>query len=202
MTARRQVVLLKGFVWVAALTPLAWALWRFFLGDGLGTNPIEEATHISGTTALVTLISALAVTPLRRLTGWNRIQSVRRLVGLFAYFWVFLHFMVWMGLDQFFAWEYIGEDIAERPFILVGFTAFLLLTPLALTSTRGWIRRLGKRWQRLHRLVYVAGVLAVIHYLWVTRADDTGPFLAGSAVALLLGMRVWWAVKKRVPAGA
>lgn len=142
--------------------------------------------------AVSSLLIVLSVTPLRRLTGWNDLQKARRLVGLFAFSYVCLHFMVWLGLDQFFAWGFIGEDIAERPFILVGFTAFLLLIPLAVTSTKGWIRRLGKRWTRLHRLVYVAAVLGIIHFFWATKADDRWPTRALIAYAVLMAARVPW----------
>ena len=187
---RTRVRLLKAGVWIVCLAPLGWLGWRVAFGEGLGANPIEELEHWSGLSALTVLLGALAVTPLRRLTGVNELQKVRRLVGLFAYAWVAGHFLIWLGLDQFFAWGYIGEDLVERPFIVVGFAAFLLLTPLALTSTRGWIRRLGKSWRRLHRLVYPAGVLAVVHYFWVTKADDRGPLLAAVVLAALLGIRL------------
>lgn len=187
---RTRVRLLKAGVWILCLSPLAWLGWRVAFGEGLGANPIEELEHWSGLAALTVLLGALSVTPLRRLTGINELQKVRRLVGLFAYVWVAGHFLVWLGLDQFFAWSYIGEDLVERPFIVVGFAAFLLLTPLALTSTRGWIRRLGTSWRRLHRLVYPAGVLAVVHYFWVTKADDRGPLLAAVILAALLGIRL------------
>lgn len=197
MSLRRRTLLLKTGVWTLCLTPIGWLAYRTFLGEGLGANPIEELEHWSGLTSLTVLLGALAVTPLRKLTGWNPLQKVRRLVGLFAYFYVVVHFGIWLGVDQLFAWEYIVEDIAERPYILVGFAAFLLLTPLAVTSTRGWIRRLGKKWVWLHRLVYAAGVLGVIHYFWVTRADDRGPFVAAAVLAVLLGSRMWWAWGKK-----
>lgn len=190
MTPRRRVLLLKLAVWLVALAPLGWALWRLFFGDGLGANPIEEAEHLTGLSTLVLLVTTLAVTPLRLVTGWNRIQKVRRLLGLFAFFYVCIHFSVYVGLDQFFGWSYILEDIAERPYILVGFAAFLLLIPLAVTSTRGWIRRLGRGWQRLHRLAYLAAVLGVIHYFWVTKADDRGPTLVAVILGLLLVARL------------
>ena len=202
MSTKTKTVLLKTAVWLVCLSPMAWGLWRLFFGDGLGVNPIEEAEHLTGLTALITLTATLAVTPLRRLTGLNILQKARRLLGLFAYFWVVVHFSVYIGLDQLFGWAYIGEDIAERPYILVGFTAFVLLTPLAITSTKGWIRRLGKRWRQLHRLAYVAAVLGVVHYFWVTKADDRGPALVAVVLALLLGMRLLWAFRKRRAAPA
>jgi sulfoxide reductase heme-binding subunit YedZ len=163
-----------------------------FLGDGFGVNPIEGIEHYTGDVAVSALLVALAVTPARRLSGWNDLQKARRLVGLFAFFYVSLHFLVWLGLDQFFAWGFIGEDIAERPFILVGFTAFVLLIPLALTSTKGWIRRLGRRWTQLHKLVYVAAVLGIVHFYWATKADDRWPALAAFAWLVLMCARVPW----------
>lgn len=198
MTRKGRVRLLKAGVWLLCLLPLAWLAWRYFLGDGLGVDPVPEVEHWSGRSALTVLLGALAVTPLRRITGFNDLQKVRRLVGLFAFFYVTLHFLAWLGLDQFFAWRWIGEDIAERPFITVGFAAFVLLVPLAVTSTKGWIRRLGKHWVRLHRLVYASAILGVIHYLWATKADDRMPALAAVVLAALLGLRGWWAWRKRV----
>ena len=170
---------------------LAWLILRF-LTDDLGANPIEEVTHRTGDWSLRILLAALAVTPIRRITGWNQVIQVRRLVGLFAFFWVCLHFLTYLVLDQFFGWSYIVEDVIERPYITAGFTAFLLLIPLAVTSTRGWIRRLGKRWARLHKLVYVVGLLGVIHYLWITRADDRAPVVYGTILLVLLAFRVPW----------
>lgn len=186
---KRRVLLLKVAVWVACLAPVVHLVRRFFFDDGLGANPIEELTHWSGRSALVILLAALAVTPIRRLTGWNVVQKVRRPVGLFAFFYAAIHFTVYIVLDQFFGWEYIFEDITERPFIIAGFSAFVLLVPLAITSTRGWIRRLGRNWQRLHRLVYPAGVLAVVHFFWVTKADDLWPFVTGGVLVVLLLLR-------------
>ncbi|HZD04086.1 MAG TPA: protein-methionine-sulfoxide reductase heme-binding subunit MsrQ [Longimicrobiales bacterium] len=198
MTRKGRMRLLKTGVWLLCLAPAGWVAWRFFLGDGLGANPVEEFEHWSGRSALVVLLGALAVTPLRRLTGFNDLQKVRRLVGLFAFFYMGVHFLTWLGLDQVFAWAWIGEDVAKRPFITLGFTAFLLLIPMAVTSTRGWIRRLGKTWVRIHRAVYVSAVLGVIHYLWATKADDLWPTVAGVVLVALLGLRAWWAVRKRV----
>lgn len=197
MTRKGRVRLLKTGVWLLCLTPSAWVAWRFFLGDGLGANPVEAFEHWSGRTTLTVLLGALAVTPLRRITGFNDLQKVRRLVGLFAFFYMSVHFMTWLGLDQVFGWAWIGEDIAKRPFITVGFTAFVLLIPLAVTSTKGSIRRLGKTWVRIHRLVYVSAALGVIHFLWATKGDDRMPMVAGGALAVLLGLRIWWTLRKR-----
>jgi sulfoxide reductase heme-binding subunit YedZ len=198
-----RVRILKTCVWLVGLTPLGVGLFRLFLGDGFGVNPIEGIEHYTGDVAVSSLLVVLAVTPIRRLTGWNDLQKARRLVGLFAFFYVTLHFLVWLGLDQFFAWGFIGEDIAERPFILVGFTAFVLLIPLALTSTKGWIRRLGKRWTQLHQLVYVASALGIVHFYWATKADDRWPARAILVWLVLMAARVpwrerWAAVRARV----
>lgn len=195
---RAQLLRFKALVWAACLSPLAWLAWRWFFADGLGANPIEALTLWSGKSALIILLAALAVTPVRRWTGWNPIQKVRRLTGLFAFFYACLHLAVYLVLDQFFAWSFIWEDIAERPFITVGAGAFLCLLPLALTSTRGWIRRLGRNWARLHRLVYLAGALAVLHYVWKQKADIRDPLVAAAVLALLLGVRlIGWLRRRR-----
>ena len=193
MVLKKRILLLKTGVWILGFTPLAWVFYRFFLGDGLGVNPVEEAQLWGGLTSLTFLLTALSVTPLRRITGWNDLQKVRRLVGLFAFFYVTLHFFIWIGVDQFFAWRYILEDIAERRYILVGFSAFVLLIPVAATSTKGWIRRLGKRWVTLHRLVYVSSLLGIIHFFWITKADDRWPTVALSVWIVLMSLRaVQW----------
>ncbi|MDH5590724.1 MAG: sulfoxide reductase heme-binding subunit YedZ [Gemmatimonadota bacterium] len=197
MDHRRRVFVLKAGVWLACLIPLGRVTHRFFLGDGLGANPIEELEHWSGFTALWVLTAALGVTPLRRITGWNDLQKVRRLVGLFAFFYAFLHMAAYLALDQFFAWSFIVEDVVERPFITVGTAAFLMLVPLALTSTRGWIRRLGRTWVRLHRLVYASAVLGVIHFFWKERADTLRPWYVALAVGILLGVRAYFALRAR-----
>ena len=184
-------MILKGFVWALGLWPLLWTGTRV-LTDNLGANPIEAVLHFAGRWTLILLLAGLSITPIRRLTGWNQIIKVRRLVGLFAFFYASLHLLLYLGLDQGFAWSYIWEDVAERPFITSGFGAFLLLLPLAVTSTKGWIRRLGKRWQRLHRLVYPAAVLGVLHFFWKVKADTFWPLLAAMVLAVLLLARVPW----------
>jgi sulfoxide reductase heme-binding subunit YedZ len=197
---KRRILLLKTGLWILGLAPLGWAAYRFFKGDGFGANPIAELQLWGGLASLTMLLAALAITPLRRLTGWNDLQKARRLAGLFAFFYVTLHFLIWIGLDQTFAWRYIVEDIVERPYILVGFTAFVLLLPLALTSTKGWIRRLGKRWVALHRLVYAAALLGIVHFYWVTKADDRWPTFALGVWAVLMTLRLaWWLRSRRVP---
>ena len=160
---KRRIRLLKLAIWLAGLAPLAWLI-RGQALDTLGVNPVETMIHVEGRWALVSIIVTLAVTPIRRLTGWNRIIQVRRLLGLFAFFHASVHFLMYAGIDQLFAFGYILEDVVERRYITAGFLALVLMVPLALTSTKGWIRRLGKRWQRLHRLSYVAAGLGVLHY--------------------------------------
>ena len=145
--------------------------------------------HRLGWWALAILLVSLALTPLRRATGWNRIIRYRRLIGLFAFAYATAHFLAYIVLDQWFAWGYIVEDIAKRPFILAGFSAWLLLLPLAVTSTTGWIRRLGRRWGRLHRLVYVAATLGTLHFFWRVKADTREPIVFVLFLALLLVLR-------------
>jgi sulfoxide reductase heme-binding subunit YedZ len=199
---KRRIVLLKTGLWILGFTPIAWGLYRFFFGDGFGVNPIAELQLWGGLSSLTILLATLAVTPLRRLTGWTDLQKARRLIGLFAFFYVTLHFLIWIGLDQTFDWQYIVEDIVERPYILIGFTAFLLLIPLALTSTRGWIRRLGKRWVTLHRLVYVSALLGIIHFFWVTKADNRWPMFALGVWSVLMVLRLAWWMKSGRASGS
>jgi sulfoxide reductase heme-binding subunit YedZ len=142
-------------------------------------------------------VITLAVTPVRRVTGWNGIVKYRRMLGLFAFFYACLHFLTYLVLDQFFAWSFIVEDVAERPYITVGFTAFLILLSLALTSTNGWIRRLGKRWQRLHSLIYVAVLAGLIHFLLQVKADVREPTIFALIVVALLGARLVRLRKRR-----
>jgi methionine sulfoxide reductase heme-binding subunit len=173
-----------------ALLPLAWLAADAVLGR-LGVEPVEVVIRRSGWWSLFLLVATLAVTPVRRLSGWNRLIQVRRPLGVIAFGYAALHFLLYIGLDQGFGWSYIVEDILERPFITAGFLAFLLLIPLAATSTRDSIRRLGgKRWQRLHRLVYPAAVLAVLHFFWLVKADTRQPLIFAGILALLLALRL------------
>jgi sulfoxide reductase heme-binding subunit YedZ len=155
----------KVVVFLTCLTPFAWLVIRTLTGR-LGINPVEDLELTTGIWTLRCLVATLLVTPVRRLSGWNRIIQYRRMLGLFTFFYASVHFAIYIGVDQFFAFGFIVKDVAKRPFITMGFTAFVLMIPLALTSTKGWIRRLGRRWQLLHRLIYVSGVCAAIHYLW------------------------------------
>jgi sulfoxide reductase heme-binding subunit YedZ len=187
-----NVRLLKIPVFLLCLLPLAKLLAEAFglWGLSLGANPVEALIHRLGTWALNFLLITLAVTPLRRLTGKAWLLRFRRMLGLFAFFYVCLHFLAYAWVDQRFALGYIIEDIAERPYITLGFTAFLMLIPLAVTSTRGWIRRLGPRWKKLHRLVYVAAILGVWHYYWLVKADVLLPLVYAGILVLLFGIRL------------
>ena len=187
---------LKGGTFAAALVPLALLIADAFRGD-LTANPIDYITHQTGTFALALIMVTLAVTPVRRLTGWNAIIRVRRMLGLFAFFYATLHLLTWVVLDQFFAISLMVADVMKRPFITVGMATYLLLLPLALTSTAAMIRRLGRRWQQLHRLVYVAGLTAVLHFWWLVKADITEPRRWAVLLAVLLGFRLYWAFKHR-----
>jgi methionine sulfoxide reductase heme-binding subunit len=182
---------LKGGVFVACLIPLGILLGNA-LASNLGANPIDEITDQTGIWTLRFLLITLAVTPARRLTGWNRLIQIRRMLGLFAFFYASLHFVTYLWLDQFFAVEDIIADVMERPFITVGFASFVLLIPLALTSTTAMIKRLGgKWWQRLHRLIYAIAIGGVVHYLWLVKADIRLPLIYGSVLATLLIYRLW-----------
>jgi methionine sulfoxide reductase heme-binding subunit len=180
---------LKVAVFLFALYPLARIVWDAFTG-GLAAEPVKDVTHRTGWWALVLLTATLAVTPLRRLTGWNPIIQLRRPLGLFAFFYATLHLLIYFGLDHLFSPQFILEDILKRPFITVGFLAWLVMVPLAVTSTRGWIRRLGRRWQQLHRLVYLAAGLGVVHFYWHVKADTREPLVFAGVVAVLLGARL------------
>lgn len=192
--SRRTRIVLKSAVWGIALSPLLLLLYRF-LTNGLGANPISYATNLLGDTTLRLLLASLALTPLRILFGIAWQMGLRRLLGLFAFFYACLHFTVWIGVDHFFEWEQLAADIVKRPYITVGMLALTLLVPLAATSTSGMIKRLGGRnWRRLHRLVYLIGLLAVLHYLWLVKKGVNDPYLYAAILAVLLGVRLWdWA---------
>jgi sulfoxide reductase heme-binding subunit YedZ len=196
---RRQLVLAKTLVWFLCLLPFLMLVYAGInqvrgLEPDLTANPIEYITLKTGKWTLILLMASLAITPLRRLTGWNSLIKFRRLLGLFAFFYVSLHFATYLGLDRQLDLSTIAEDVAKRPFITMGFLAFVLLIPLAVTSTAGWIRRLGgKNWNRLHQLVYISGIAGVVHYWWKVKADIRQPALFAAVLALLLGFRiVWW----------
>ena len=184
----------KVLVFIACLAPLVWLGIRTLTGR-LGINPVEDLELTTGIWSLRLLVITLGVTPVRRITGWNRIIQFRRMFGLFTFFYVCVHFAIYIGIDQFFAFGAILKDVAKRPFITMGFTAFVLMIPLALTSTKGWIRRLGRRWQVLHRLIYIAAVCAAIHYLWKVKVMIGSPVYYAFVIALLLGFRVLWQLR-------
>lgn len=188
----------KVWVFLVCLVPLGMLAWQVFSQD-LGTNPVETLLHRTGDWTLRFVLIVLAVTPLRRLTGWNELQQSRRMLGLFAFFYACLHFSVYAFLDLGLDWSFLAQDIAKRPYITVGFTAWVLLVALALTSTRGMMRRLGRRWKQLHRLVYVIGVLGVIHFYWLVKADVREPLIYAAILALLLSLRAEGWVRRRLP---
>jgi methionine sulfoxide reductase heme-binding subunit len=189
----------KPVVFLACLIPLALLGWKAY-SSALGANPIEVITHATGDWTLRFLLITLAVTPIRKLTGQLWLIRYRRMFGLFAFFYGTLHFLTYIWLDKFFNLHEMLHDVAKRKFITVGFTGFVLLIPLAVTSTKGWIRRLGgKRWQALHRLIYFSAIAGVIHYWWLVKADIHLPFEYGVVLAVLLGYRiaVWAGPKLR-----
>ncbi|MGD2083248.1 MAG: protein-methionine-sulfoxide reductase heme-binding subunit MsrQ [Chromatiales bacterium] len=178
-------------VLLACLVPLA-LLVRDGFTDGLGPNPVEAVTHRTGDWALRLLLATLAVSPLGRLTGWAGLDRLRRMLGLLAFTYAALHVLVWVGLDQRWSLSGMGEALVERPYIALGLAAFVLMLPLAVTSTRGWRRRLGAGWRRLHRLVFPAAGAAVLHFLWLVRADYQEPAAYAAVLVLLLAARVRW----------
>ena len=186
----KSIRLLKVVVFLACFVPLALLGLKAYNG-ALGANPIEVITHATGDWTLRLLLVTLAITPLRKLTGQPWLIRFRRVIGLFAFFYGILHFLTYIWLDKFFDLHEMVADIAKRRFITVGFTGFVLLIPLAITSTSGWIRRLGgKRWQVLHRLIYLSAIAGVIHYLWLVKADIRKPLEYAAVLVLLLGYRL------------
>ncbi|NEX61473.1 protein-methionine-sulfoxide reductase heme-binding subunit MsrQ [Noviherbaspirillum galbum] len=195
----RQLTLIKSAIFAAALIPFG-RLALFAFTDRLGANPIEFITRNTGDWTLYFLCITLAVTPLRRLTSWNWVVRVRRMLGLFVFFYAALHFTTFLWFDHFFDVAEMLKDVAKRPFITVGFAAFVLLIPLAVTSTNGMVRRLGgKRWQWLHRTIYLIAPLGILHYWWMKagKHDFSQPILFGLIVALMLGARLYWRVAQQ-----
>ena len=191
-----RTAVLKVLIFVAGLAP-ATALVVGAFTDRLGANPIEFITHETGTFALTFLIVTLAVTPIRRLSGWHEIIRLRRMLGLFAFFYASLHLLTWAILDQFFDVAAMVEDVVKRPYITVGMIGFVCMVPLAITSTTAMMRRLGRRWQTLHRLTYVAAIAGVVHFWWLVKADLTEPQRWAAVLTVLLGVRAWWALRRR-----
>ena len=194
-----MTVWLKPLLFILCSIPAGQLAYQAWIGD-LGVNPIESITRFTGSWALIILITSLAVTPLRRLTGWNDLIKFRRMLGLFAFFYALLHFSTYLVLDLFFDFRAIGKDILKRPYITAGFIAFVVMIPLAITSTAAMIRRLGKHWQQLHRLVYVAAIAGVIHFYWLVKADISRPAQYGAVLALLLGYRLFVKWRPRITA--
>lgn len=194
----RRLTAIRVATFLACLLPLAglaYGLWQ----DRLGANPIEHVIRSLGDWALRLLLITLAVTPLRRLTGWNWLQKLRRMLGLYAFFYAALHLSTYLWVDQFFDWIAIARDIIKRPFITVGMLTFTLMLPLALTSNQAMLRRLGgPRWQALHRVVYAVAICAVLHYWWMVKLDVTQPALHAAVLAILLGARLAWARKSAI----
>jgi len=191
--------LLKPVVFLLGFVPLAWLGWDIYRGN-VGGFPIEQAEIRTGRWALRFLLLTLAITPIRRFTGWHWIIGYRRMFGLFTFFYATVHLSMYVGLDFFFAWDLMWADIRDHRYIYIGFATFLTMIPLALTSTKGWIRRLGRRWQTLHRLIYLTMVGALLHYLWAIKVV-TPAVVAHVAVAIaLLGWRVWdWRQRRPRP---
>lgn len=191
---RRARIALKAGVWTLGLTPLALLAWWVW-SDDLGPNPIDAVTRWLGNWTMRCLLTSLSMTPLRLLFGLAWPITLRRLLGLFAFSYATLHFAVWIVVDHFFDWPTMGADIVKRPFITVGLSALLLLVPLAATSTAGMVRRLGApAWRRLHRVVYLIGVLAILHFLWLAKVGRVAPYVYAGWLALVLGVRLWaWA---------
>jgi methionine sulfoxide reductase heme-binding subunit len=203
-----HLIAARTLVHALCLTPLAmlsWQFWDVFRtgSDALGADPVAEVEHRLGIWALRFLLIALAVTPLRQLTGQPVVIRFRRMLGLYAFAYASLHLAVYLVLDLRGYWLQIFEDIAKRPYITVGFAAWLLLVPLAITSTQGWIRRLGRRWGQLHKLVYAVAIFAVLHFWWLVKSDIREPALYAGILAVLLGWRVWkrgWMRTRKPPA--
>lgn len=197
MASKTRDRLVYGLVWLACFAPVLWLAWRLLSGD-LGANPIEALIRQLGVWGLRFLLIGLAITPLARLLRQPRLIRFRRTVGLFAFAYVLLHWLTYIGVDQFFDWAAILKDIYKRPFITIGMTAFVLLIPLAVTSTNAAIRWLGPmRWKRLHRLIYVIAPLGVLHYYMLVKADHRPPLIYAAILAVLLGYRVVEGLRKR-----
>jgi len=190
----------KALVFGLSVIPVCWLAWRAW-HDDLTANPIEYITHFTGDWTIRFLVITLAITPLRKVLHEPDLIRFRRMIGLFAFFYGFLHFSTYFGVDKFFDWREIWGDVAKRPYITMGFTGFVLMIPLAVTSTTGWIRRLGgKRWNLLHRLAYASAIAGVIHYYWLVKSDIRQPLLYAFLVAILLGYRAVASLLNRRPA--
>ena len=192
---------IKVFIWLAALAPLAVLVWQG-LHDDLTADPVKYITHFTGRTALIILFVTLCITPIRRVTGWNGIVRLRRLVGLFSFFYAVIHLLIYLAFDRGFVFTELGEDIAKRPYITIGFTAWLMLLALAVTSPQAMLRRMGgKRWRALHRLVFVVPVLGVIHFTWAQKKDISLPLLYAAVLGAIYAIRLAMWARNRIGFG-
>jgi len=195
---RDRIAASKPLVFALCLVPLGWLAWDV-VHDSLGTDPVAQLEHRTGIWALRLLLATLAITPLRRVTGWHGAIRYRRMLGLFVFFYASVHLAIYTVVDLGGFWSQLIEEIAKRPYITVGFSAWLLLLPLVLTSTKGMMRRLGRRWQKLHRLVYAIAVLALLHFLWLVKADHREPLAYMGLFAFLMLWRIpWAALRERI----
>ena len=197
----KPITILRVAIFIAALVPAALLVWGFYTND-LTANPGDYITDQTGTWILGTLFASLCVTPLRKLTGWNELVKLRRMLGLFAFFYAVLHMLTWVVFVHYFEVSFMVEDVFKRPFITVGMTVFVILFSLAITSNRWSMRKLGRKWGTLHRLVYAAAIGGVIHFWWLVKADITLPRRWAVALTVLLGVRAWWWYQKRSAAPA
>lgn len=179
----------KGALFLVCLIPFCVLVYNG-ISDNLGAEPIKKITHFTGDWTLYLLLTTLTITPLRHMSGWNELVRYRRMLGLFAFFYACLHFLTYFVLDQFFDWDEILHDIVKRPYITVGFSAFVLLIPLAMTSTNKMMKRLGKHWKQVHSLIYITGTLGILHFLWLVKADVRKPLLLGTVLVILLVLRL------------
>lgn len=189
--SKQQIGWIKAGLFIAALMPLARLFWLGFTDD-LSANPVEFVERSTGTWALVSLLVTLSLTPIRLLTGMTWQIQLRRMTGLFMYFYACLHFITYIWLDHWFFWSEIAADIVKHPYVLVGFSAFVLATPLAITSNRAMMLKLGANWKRLHMLVYAIAILAVLHFWWLVKKDIREPLIYALVLALLLGIRLYY----------
>jgi len=192
----KPLTVIKPVIFAAALVPAAALVYGFYTND-LTANPGDYITDQTGWWALTFLVITLTVTPIRRFTGWNEAVKLRRMLGLFSFFYATLHMLTWVVFIHFFDLKFMIEDVIKRRFITIGMATFLILLALAVTSNRFALRKLGRRWQTLHRLVYVAAITAVTHFWWLVKQDTTEPKRWALGVAALLGLRVWWMYQKR-----
>ncbi len=201
---KRLIAPLKVIVFLLSLLPLARIAYAVVLDPiSLGANPAETILHMSGDWVIYFLLITLAITPVRKLTGWNDLIKFRRMMGLYAFFYACVHFLSYIGFDRLFDLSDMTQEIVKRPFILVGFAAFVLLVPLAITSTRGWVLRLGgARWSALHKLVYPIAVLGIVHYWWLVKRDITWPLVFALVLTVLLAYRGFRRGGKKIRAAA